>query len=124
VPPEPELVPPELELVPLEPVVVLPELEFVPPVLAPLDPVLAPPVPEPLPAPELPFVAPPSSEAEVSFEPLEQLPAAATAIIAAPAKNAGRPMRTAEREKPFLAFATFTHEPYCARWRLHEGRPI
>ena len=119
VPPELVLGPPELELVPLEPglaplelvlvpplelALVLPELELVPPVLAPLDP--APPVP----VPELPFAAPVFDE--VSLEPPEQPPAAATAIIAAPARNAGRAMETTERETRVLAFAKFMRELY------------
>jgi hypothetical protein len=98
VPPELVITTPELELVPLEPAVALPEFEFVP-VLAPLD-------------PELPFVVPPSYEApgEVSLEPLEQPPTAATAIVAAPARDAARATKPTEREKRLLVFATLTHK--------------
>jgi hypothetical protein len=117
---------PELELVPLEPVVVLPEFEFVSPVPAPLDPAFAPPVLEPVPPPELPFVAPPFNEApgEGSLEPLEQPPAAATAIIAAPASDGGRARKTTEREKRLLDFAKFTHKPYCVQARCHLSTPL
>jgi hypothetical protein len=119
VPPEPELVPPELVLappdpvlVPLELVLVLPELELVSPALAPLDPVLEPPVP----APELPLLAPPfDAPGVVSLEPPEQPPAAASATIAAPARDAGRATETSEREPRALDLAKFMRERYYVR---------
>jgi hypothetical protein len=103
------LEPPELVLVAPEPVVALPEFELV-------SPVLAPPVLESV--PELSFVAPSSNAApgEVSLEPLEQPSAAATAIIAAPARDAGWALKTTERQERLLVLlARFTPKPYCVR---------
>jgi hypothetical protein len=109
VPPELPLTPPELVVGPLELAVVPPELELVPPVLAPFAPAAAPPVP----APELPFVAP------FELDPPEQPPAAATAMIAAPARNAGRVPETTERTVRVLHFAEFMRELYYVHARGH-----
>jgi hypothetical protein len=119
VPPELELVPlelvpatPELDVVPLEPGLVLPELALVAaPVLPP-----PPPEPEPEPAPELPFVAPAAPE-DGSLEPLEQPPAAATARIAAQAKDRGRTMTTIELKRRARGFAEFMRERYYVQAR-------
>jgi len=109
-----------LVLVPPVPVLVLPELEPVPPVLEPAVPPLAAPVP----APELPFVAPLfDAPGELSFEPLEQPPAAATAIIAALA-SAGQAMETTEREACALGLAKSIRKVYYlgARGSRVDGR--
>jgi hypothetical protein len=117
--PEPALAPPELMIeLPEVPVLVLPAAlvlgELVPLVLEPPAPAVA----FPLPAPELPFVAPLfDAPGEVSLEPLEQLPAAVTVTIAAPARNVARPMKTTERDKRARDLAKFMRELYsvCAR---------
>jgi hypothetical protein len=99
-PPEPAPVPPELPLTPPELALVPPELELVPPVLPPLDPAAASPVPAP------PLVAP------FELDPLEQPPAAANAMIAAPARNAGQVPETTEREVRVVNVAKFMRELY------------
>src|SRR5450432_1159588 len=106
-PPELSLGPLELPLTPPELAVVLPELEGVPPVLAPLGPASASPVPAP------PFVAP------FELDPPEQPTAAATAMIAAPARNAGRVPETTEREVRAVDFAKFMRELYYVHARGH-----
>jgi hypothetical protein len=123
-PPELELVPPELELVPLELVLPTPELDVVPlepglvlPELALVAaPALPPPPPEPGPAPELPFVAPAAPE-EGGLELPEQPPAAATARIAAQARDPGRAMKTTERKRRVRGFAAFMRERYYVQAR-------
>lgn len=123
----PELVP--LVLAPLKPPIALLEPALVVPpalVLALPDVVplaLEPPEPAvafPPPALELPFVAPLfDAPGELSLEPLEQLPAAVTVMIAAPARDATRPKETTERDKTALAFAKFMHELYYVRVTGH-----
>ncbi len=137
---EPALVP-EPVLVLLDVAPALPELVPLPPVLAPLEPALVPPpglviaLPElvplgleppelglefPPPALELPFVAPDfDPPGDVSLEPLEQLPAAATVTIAAAARDATRAKETTERDEAALAFAKFMRELYYFRATGH-----
>jgi hypothetical protein len=108
-PPELELVPLELPLTPPELAVVLPALELVPPVPTPLDPAAALPVPPP----ELAFVAP------FGLDPPEQPPTAATAMIVAVVRSAGRVPWTTEREVRMPDFADFMRGIYYVHARGH-----